>query len=130
MLCDNKEDPAVMTNLLLAFGLNWVAWWIVGRKGLAMLVRSRCFILWACIEELFGCVLLRVLADGQGLDFVGTVGAAVMGTALGAATSGIVRWPREVHDGHEGAGSKGVGASRGPRGAPGVPGWRPSVVLR
>lgn len=87
-----------MTNLLLSlivFGVNCWDWFIAGRKGLAMLLRSPWFIFWAMSECAAAVFFVRVIGRGSDEDAVVMGVAAVLGCGLGSAVSGVVEWSKQ-----------------------------------
>lgn len=81
---------------LAIFGISALDWYVAARKGLAMLNRSPWVIFWACMEVLFGALVGYGFYDAyQTKDALAgalTIGATVLGCAVGCAFSGVVKW--------------------------------------
>jgi hypothetical protein len=84
-------SPLQVYTPLVIFGISWLEWFITGKKGISLLNRSRWFIFWSCVEVLLAYATLQVWFMGSALEKVFMAIAAVIGCAVGCATSGVVQ---------------------------------------
>jgi hypothetical protein len=93
----NLMSPLLLT--IIVFLVSWIDWFIYGKKGMALLNRSPWLIFWSCLEVILGAIMGYGLYDAYNsrdiMRFIFVLIAAVIGCAIGCATSGVVQRKKE-----------------------------------